>query len=536
MEDYTSEISSSDEGEESDTMERESLRMAASRCHQTNGDEGGRKALRMMSRSNGDVSNYGLLHNTTRRTKKLSFTIRLVMTTALIYFHRILTAERRCFHCQIDRIKKKMQKRRQNSEEAFKEALRNSAFDNTNQGYETTDKEILSLSKGDLHLSTDVDCAVCNSYWWNYYGEVQKYADKDLGLNIATSYGRSVMSITVTAASILVVVYDLVYYVRSLWGKQHQIIHALSYGTFMVKLLLFPTMSIISKIRSWTQTRSPGLYWSTALNARYIVKRLQFLDIPNRGIPAKCVLFSIYACCLFMMVYRGWIYWTLCHSFSFHSGISVFCGGFIMLMWGNFQYLMYVVRVSFQRQVVLVRKCIEKHQHDLDFCRRVLGSAKQDFNCFRKLAAVYMIVFVPTTIWSITTSITTDYYMARDNHSHFPKLRFLRNHIAILIWVENFVFLFVSIWAIGGVNAEYIWKNFHLRLVTMSRNQKHSGRFWHKIMKHMKNIEDDYHGIDFAIVFAVITFFMALELGDIQVTTFVIQEPFCVNLTDLESF
>lgn len=78
-------------------------------------------------------------------------------------------------------ILKSLYLQRQHSEEFFKEALRNSVFDNTNQGYETNDKEILSLSKGELHVSTEVDCAVCDSYWWNYYGEVQKYADKDLG-------------------------------------------------------------------------------------------------------------------------------------------------------------------------------------------------------------------------------------------------------------------------------------------------------------------------------------------------------------------
>lgn len=55
-----------------------------------------------------------------------------------------------------------------------------------------------------------------------------------------------------------------------------------------IGLFLFVVSNVVvvlcSKLRSIFKEGCPFLFWATALNVRYIIKRAQFLDLHNKGL------------------------------------------------------------------------------------------------------------------------------------------------------------------------------------------------------------------------------------------------------------
>lgn len=254
-----------------------------------------------------------------------------------------------------------------------------------------------------------------------------------------------------------------------------------------------------------------------------------FIFVSFTGIPMKLVLLLVYVFPIYLVTLRGWIYLQLCSNFSWHSGMSVFCGGFLVLIWGNFQYLLYLTRCSFQRQLHVVLEFIETHQDNTDACRRVLGSVMKDFAVFKKFVDMYMVLMIPTSIWSITTTVVWLYYLsfektaAKDSKYYW----WFQRELVLLISSENIYHLTLNLWAFGGVNVGYIWNHFYLSLNVAARNSCSKRSFWRKIMRHLKNINLTNYGINFTVILSVLSCFVALELGDKQWTLFVVSEPSC---------
>ncbi|PIK42430.1 hypothetical protein BSL78_20726 [Apostichopus japonicus] len=373
------------------------------------------------------------------------------------------------------------------------------------------------------------ECHSCDSYWWDYDGVPERYTEKDIGVATWNGPTSRLLSFIILVAVIMEVAYDNVYYIGSIWGKQRQIIHAMSYGTFLLQLVFYPILTLAAKIKSWSPSDFLEISWCTVINDRFMVNRLQFLDLPHNGIPMKLVLLLVYVFPIYLVTLRGWIYLQLCSNFSWHSGMSVFCGGFLVLIWGNFQYLLYLTRCSFQRQLHVVLEFIETHQDNTDACRRVLGSVMKDFAVFKKFVDMYMVLMIPTSIWSITTTVVWLYYLsfektaAKDSKYYW----WFQRELVLLISSENIYHLTLNLWAFGGVNVGYIWNHFYLSLNVAARNSCSKRSFWRKIMRHLKNINLTNYGINFTVILSVLSCFVALELGDKQWTLFVVSEPSC---------
>lgn len=468
-----------------------------------------------------------------RKDKKIPFTVWMVMKIACVFHYRVLVNNRRCFHCQVKRVFTSVN--RPASEGKLEKALLNTSLDISGQGYELADQRQFSDYTNPV-VNDEDDCVVCESFWWNHEGIPDRYTESDIGVGLWNHIGSWLLSLVIIFAAIIIVMYDAVYYISSLWGEQKQIIHVISYATFMVNLALYPVLNIASKIRTCSQGKVPLLSWSTTLNARYMVKRMQYLGPNGAGASGKLFLFLGYGATLFHTIYRGKFYIDLCHTFSWHSGISVLCGGAIMFIFVNFQYLMYLTRLSLQRHFYLVNKFIEKHQGDLNRCRYILGSAVQDFSCYRQFVAVYMALFIPTSTWAITTHVTWQYFIGSKHHnSTYPDdpVWGYESTINILIWVEICTFLFTSLWATGGMDVTYMWKRLRLRVLTIRRHATHS--FWHKMVRYMDYVNEESSGINMTMIFSVISFFMALQFGDTQKTVLIIDEPNCkINTTVIQ--
>lgn len=255
-----------------------------------------------------------------------------------------------------------------------------------------------------------------------------------------------------------------------------------------------------------------------------------FPIISSTALPKKWILFLIWLYPICHVVLRGWIYLKLCSNFSWHSGLSVFCGGLVMLMWGNFHYLMFIARCSFQRQFQLVTEFFESNQNNLDVCRQALLNATKDFTIFRQFVDLYMFMIIPVGIWSVTTNVVWLYYLAFESSSprNDNNYAWFQQSLAILISSENVFFLGITLWSFGGVNVSYIWHHFYLNLLVVCRSSKYNTRiFWLKIMRVVDYVYEETPEITLTFVIAALTFYMAIELGEEQWTLFIVHEPSC---------
>lgn len=109
-----------------------------------------------------------------------------------------------------------------------------------------------------------------------------------LGVALWNRRSGRVLALFLLVFVIAELAFDTYYYIGGLWGEQTQIIHVLSYGTFIFKLLCHPTLAIIAKINAWRTLDFLNISWSTVLTERFLVNRLQFVNLSDRGELSFC--------------------------------------------------------------------------------------------------------------------------------------------------------------------------------------------------------------------------------------------------------
>ncbi|PIK42428.1 hypothetical protein BSL78_20724 [Apostichopus japonicus] len=224
----------------------------------------------------------------------------LVMKVTCIFYPTHLTGKRRCFRCQVERCKQLylISGRSVEANDYFPEC-----YDPSGQGYDSMD-ESPSLRE---HLQSHT-CLLCDSYWWNHNGDICKYADENTGVGRWNHRGSWLISITVLFVITCMNIYEFVRFVQFNKGKSNSFVFALSYFILLIELSFYPVVSMYSKFRSSSQCNVSRATWSTTLNTRFIVKRLQFIDFERKGIPGKMLLFLCFAWPLELLAHRILIY------------------------------------------------------------------------------------------------------------------------------------------------------------------------------------------------------------------------------------
>lgn len=180
-----------------------------------------------------------------------------------------------------------------------------------------------------------------------------------------------------------------------------------------------------------------------------------------------------------------------------------------MIVWSNFQYLMYLCRVSISSQFRLVGIFIERHQTDLNVCRQILWSAIYDFNCYRSLVYLYMMVVFPLSTWATTTLVCWQ-YNDRQNRSDCV-------HVLWMIWSQIFMFLGISLFSTGGLDASYIWDSFRQQILSVERNTN-SQKFWQRVTLQMDDLCVESSRVSWTMILSFITGFIALYSTELEMT------------------
>lgn len=321
----------------------------------------------------------------------------------------------------------------------------------------------------------------------------------------------SLLSVFLLVSPLVINVCDISLYIWFQHGQtKHSSIHILSYSIYLAELSFYPVMCLYSKLRTSTQGAAPRLSWSTALNARFIIKRMQFIDFRHERLPGGVLLLMCIVWPFALIFFRISIYLYMCKDLGGLRPmrvISLFNTLTLMLIWSSAQYIMYLCRLSFQRQLQLVANHIKDNQTDLDFCRQLVWHAARDFNCYRRYVLVYMSLSFPFSTWAATTVLCWQYAQGftHDDNTCFA--------IVLLVWFQIVMFPTLCVLSSGGLDVSYMWEYFRIKVFTI-RRERNSQYFWRKLCHHIEQVGVDSQRVSWTMVFSFISSFMAIYSSD----------------------
>ncbi|KAJ8037271.1 hypothetical protein HOLleu_18050 [Holothuria leucospilota] len=394
-----------------------------------------------------------------------------VMMFTGLFSHRKIVTKRWCIACEADIYK----------------SLFRSNHVGLRQGELMKDSTTLTSYYEDKRLDSELNllsspqetlCKACETCWWDKYGRISMYSEADI----------------------------VIFSVDKLFAKRNLVLHLLSYIHFLCPLFVFPAMNICSKVTSALSTQEHGL-WATSLNARYIVQRLQYLDLPEDGLPSKWFLVICIVWPICGSAYRAYITFALEGNLDIAHRLNCLTVGITEFMWGCFMYLLFLMRLSFQIQLKLVLDFIKNCKRDEDFCQRVVQRLMVDVRCFRECVAIYMDLMIPLCVLGAFVSLRWQYLILADVDNDCSSLWCLtQRNINIMIWMDVLMFSSLGPLAIGGFNVNYLWENFKLH-VRFMQDDLHP-TCWNQLVHFIKRTEDQAPYFSFAAILSIVSLYM----------------------------
>ncbi|PIK42429.1 hypothetical protein BSL78_20725 [Apostichopus japonicus] len=200
--------------------------------------------------------------------------------------------------------------------------------------------------------------------------------------------------------------------------------------------------------------------------------------------------FSVCACfvlCLHVLPTRYLCSISDCQISIYKISQSLF-GLLFFESWGLFVYILYLVRVSFQRQFNLLLCYINEFEGDLKRCRGTLCEVLADFKCYKELCSLHTVLLLPLYVYSIVANVTLNYLISESCLTKFPKSLNVQEHIMILSWSEISVAFVLYTFALGGFRVEYIWENFYENLLYLRSGN--NSKFWEELLCGWKDLNE----------------------------------------------
>ncbi|XP_071796435.1 uncharacterized protein [Asterias amurensis] len=308
--------------------------------------------------------------------------------------------------------------------------------------------------------------------------------------------------------------YDFVIYCKFGWGKRASTLLLVSYFTYLFQVFVVPIFGLLSELMTFLQTGSNSSGIWAALQTNYILERIQYL----RG---NCVL-SCVTCGLFLIWPTGNGVLRIIYDYVYrpngdaHANISLWCALVSYIMYGSFCFLIYIERKSFQSEFRVVAHFVAskapKGMLSIDLCRDHLSAVYRRFHAMRDFVGIWMAFTMAVATWGITAHLTWNYviftYCDVSHDSDNVGLPLLN----VLIWSQKIMFFVLPSLAVGGLNIDYVWREFRYMMV---RHQRHCySVFWSHIMTHMGDINLFAKGLRATLLFSALGLFLGLELSN----------------------
>lgn len=438
-----------------------------------------------------------------------------------MFYHKTVVSNRRCVTCDMDHFERVVTKNTRRKSK-FVRRLDSDNLYNLTISYENDHGEVkvgdqrsyLGILYSEMGTnsrqsqSEKKNCKACQACWWDKHGKVQYYTEKSIGVTHWNHMGSWFVSTVILFAIISLLCTELVYVIGDMFGKRKKLLHLLSYSSFLCALAIYPVMNLCSKVRSSLSGRGPGL-WATSLNVRFIIRRLQFLDLQKNGAPGKLFLIMCMVWPIVCAMYRCYVVLGLRGQTGTRRSFACFSAGSSMFMWGCFVYLLYTIRLSFQIQLDLILKFLKRFEGQTDLCQNVLRQVTIDFKCFHQCVRIYMTAMIPMCVLAVTTSLTWQYMLNSDKAKEEDVA--LQKYINTMIWLEIVMFIILAPIAVGGVDVSYVWERFRTNVYCMMGGEHQF--FWEEITRYLRNVEGKTPVISFTMILSIVGFYMAVQFG-----------------------
>ncbi|KAJ8037282.1 hypothetical protein HOLleu_18062 [Holothuria leucospilota] len=460
---------------------------------------------------------------------KWPFSFWALLKVLCLFHHRTVVTERKCFLCHVKNISQN-----NHALENITSAKKYGIIDALKLAYESDGKKIGCGETESLLAKTcnDNECEVCKSEWWNLSRTPYIYTEEEIGVDRWNHRGSSVISIVVLVLLLGLWIWDMSYPFIKLWSSPGHTMELLT----EIGLFLFVVSNVVvvlcSKLRSIFMEGCPFLFWASALNVRYIIKRAQFLDLHNKGLPGKLLLAICICWPMFNSCFRAAIFLITTDyndSVAFFHAVrtSIVCT-LLFQCWGCFVYMLYLIRVSFQRQFTLVLSYFVEYEGCIDACRGILLNVVTDFQCFKQLSNLYVVIMLPVAFIGMAANLSWSYLLdqaCRENE----EVMIVLNCVLFLAWSEMIMGIFLVSYAQGGVDVMYLWDNFFDDVLKV-HSDRHEA-FWRNLIRSMALISRKEGRLLVAsVVFSVIGVYMALSRGN-QDISFLVKACNGTNLT-----
>lgn len=428
-----------------------------------------------------------------------------VMKFSGIFYHDRIVRQKKCLACDMEQFEK-----RNGIFLNSKEDLRPIDFEigyNVTSKYEST----LDCSKEEKNAAPKGSkCVACQSCWWNRDGYVAPYTDSSIGVTTWNHSGSWLLSIIIIFATIGLLVNELRRTIQTKFGQPTKLLQFLSYSAFLCTVSVVPIMSLCSKLRSALGGSGPGK-WATAINARFIVQRLQFLHPQTNGYPGKPLLVACLVWPVICATYRCYVIIAVQKKQNFESLLTCTVGAISQFTWGCFLFLIYLMRLSFQIQLDLVLRFLKTMEGQTEICQRILHQVTVDFRCFSHCVRIYTTAVIPLCVLGITTNLTWQYMVFSLSKDKQKEDLELQKNINIMIWLEITMFVCLTPIAIGGFDPNHVWEKFHINVHCMqsSSEQEH----WNQVLRYLKHVGEKSPTISFSMILSVVGFYMAVQFG-----------------------
>ncbi|KAJ8037285.1 hypothetical protein HOLleu_18066 [Holothuria leucospilota] len=449
----------------------------------------------------------------------------IILKLLCVFYHRDLISSRKCFACRVKHLGKN--KRYPSVPEKLcylsewkcvprkRELIPSLAISYEIELLEETDDETTLLLE---NRSPGGECDVCDTQWWDFNGQPSRYTARHIGGQCWNHPGSGIISILLHLSCLGIVILDASYYIPNMWADSSQTLHLVNKVSFFIIASSVPFVSLCSKVRSFFVEEIPYLSCTSALNARYLIKRGQLMNLSERGLPGKLFLGLCLVLPIVCALYRGMLYIFLSQcGVNAHAVLTTLAGIFFYETVGCFMYTLYFVRVSFQHQFSLLLSYIKEHEGYLDKCRGVIFQVATDFKCFKDFCTMYVLVTLPVVALVLTSNVALQYMT--HNVCKSPKdmaILYIENNISLHVWVVVVFFIFALTYAMGGFSVGYLWENFHDDVLQLETERFPT--FWIKLTRQLSHLCKQTNTLTVTLVLSVLTFFMALQLDNQDVS------------------
>ncbi|XP_071813737.1 uncharacterized protein [Apostichopus japonicus] len=430
-----------------------------------------------------------------------------------LFYHERIVTERKCFSCNVENITKRQTGNRLKAIDG--------ELDYLILAYEADgddiDEEKKWLLEEKLEEDQEENCDVCESLWWNCDRLPERYTEEEIGVKRWCLKWNRMLSTTWLLFGAALLMLEFCTLFPRLYAQPDKMLQLLNILSLFIAITIPLALCLCSKIRSYFKSGVPKLNWASSLNIRYLIKRAQLLDLPNRGLPGKLFLFQCISCPVGVAIYRTIIFVYIGECWiTLSKGLLSFVGVVFMFSLSVFVYLLYFIRVSFQCHFKLLLAYIKELECDAKRCKGVIMQVAADFSCYRRLCEVVTILMFPATVLAIVSNLTWDYIVFGTCVMEDEISRKIQQHIMILAWLEIITACVLYPFALGGLKVHYIWDDFTANLLLMKCKQSHknSQASWKEILFEVEYLLKGSYFLVITIFGTVTGIYMGFHFGN----------------------